>query len=376
MMFSLVCFSLYGQVTREPKFYIAPIEGFGRETDNDYIHKRLTYEVILQYHTVVKLKYDSDFIFKGTIELSDEMTSGSSEQVVIKTDNNNPVPGNPIPPISNEYGRREFFSMVYGDKFYFFDSTGTDNTIRSAVKETESLEPDAQKKEKKYYLNLELIDNRTEEVISKQNFVFVNADASVDKLISTVISSLLSDISNVPLLIGDSRDRWIYIETSALYTPRIYYEGIDSTSFLGFGVKLGLEFHFLKFLSLGAGVQVTWEQIEISDNTVTDFLLEVPLSLKYGLKLSDKFALEPYGGASINFSLGDTIQPSMFSWFAGVQFGIKDKKETGMFVFDLRFAMDFANPSIPDESIEYQRYCFQVGIGYKFGFFQRRDKAK
>ena len=375
MMFSLVCFSLYGQIAHEPKIYVAPIEGFGKEADNDYIYKRIIYEIILQYHTVVKLKYDSDYIFKGTIGLTGEMPG--DELIVIQQDINSPVPENPVPPISNDFGRREFFSVANGDKFYFFDSTGKNNTpMKPAAKETASLETDDQEKDKGYYLSLEMIDNKTEEVISRQNFIFITADASVNKLISTAVYSLFSDIPDVFPESGDSRDRLLYIETSALWTPRIFYGGYESLNLLGLGVKFGMEFHFLKFMSLGTGAQITWEQVDAPANAITDFLVEVPLSLKLFFKLGNKYALEPYGGASFNYSLENKIQPSIFSWFAGAQFGIKDKKEIGMFVFDARFAMDFANSTIPEENIECQRYNIQLAVGYKFGFVQRKNKVK
>jgi len=370
MMFSLVCFSLYGQTSREPKIFIAPIDGFGREADNDYIYKRLTYEVILQFHTVVKSKYDSNYVFKGTIDLADEMSEESSVEQVVATDTNNPVPVSPIPPISNDYGRREFFSMVNGDGLYFYDSTGTDNTAKSVVRKTTPLETEG--KEKKYYFKLEMTDNRTGEVISRQNFIFVNADASVDSLISTLVTNLLSDIPEGPFVSGDLRNRWMYVETSALWTPRIYFAGYDSIGFLDFGAKLGLECHFLNFMSVGAGAQVTWEQV---DDTA-DFLLETPVAVKFVFKLGENFALEPYGGASFNYSILKKIHPCPFSWFAGVQFGIKDKKEIGLLVFDARFAMDFSHSSIPETGREYQRYCFQLGVGYKFGFLQKRDNVK
>jgi len=373
MVFSLAYFSLYGQVVHEPKIFIAPIEGFGREADNDYIYKRLTYEVILQYHTVVKSRYDCNYIFKGTVELASGVSEeGSVEQVVIQTDTNNPVPESPVPPISNGFGRREFFSMTNGDKLYFFDSSGTDNTaLKPAAKET--AETDAQGKKEGYYFKLEMIDSNSEEVISRQNFIFITTNASVDKLISTAVYNLFNDIPDVPSMRRDSRDRWLYLEASALWAPRMYYGGYDSIGYLGFGAKFEAEFHFIKFMSVGAGVQVTWEQI---DDDTADFLLEAPLSLKYFLKLGENYTLEPYAGAAFNYSIMSKIQPSMFSWFAGVQFGIKDKKEIGILVFDARFAMDFANSAILDKSIEYQRYCLQVGVGYKFGFFQRRDKVK
>jgi len=378
MMFSLVCFSLFGQATREPKIFIAPIEGYGRDADSDYLFKRLTYEVILQYHTVVKVMYESDFVFKGTIEFADEMSGESlGEQVIVKTDTNNPVPNNPTPSISNDFGRREFFSMVNGDALYFFDSSGTDNTAKVAVKGTASSDTDDNGKDKKYSFRVNLTDNNTGVIISKQNFIFVTADSSVDKLISTAVTNLLADMPAVPSVKPDDvRDRWMYVETSALWTPKFYYDGYGDTDSLSFGIRLGLELQFLSFMSLGVGAQITNEQVVTEANTYADFILETPILLKGVFKLNRFFTLEPYGGASWNYALLNTIQPSMFSWIAGVQFGIKEKNETGLFVFDARLSMDLSNSAILSEGIIYKHFSVQLGIGYKFGFFQKGKKAK
>jgi len=379
MMFSLICFSLYGQTahTYEPKIFIAPIEGIGRETDNDYIYKRLTYEVILQYHTVVKVKYDSDFVFRGTIDIADEMAGEAAvDQVASQTNTSNPVPDNPIPSISNDFGRREFFSTANGGILYFFDSSGTDNTAKIAVKGTGSSQSDGQEKGKKYSLRVDMIDNVTDKIISRQNFIFVTADASVDKLLSTVVLNLFNDIPTAPSVKpDDSRDRWIYVETGVLWTPKTFYEGYDDVDLYSFGVKLGLELHFLSFLSLGVGAQVTNEKVVAFAETFEDFILETPVALKGVFNLGKFCALAPYGGASWNYALMSKIEPSMFSWFAGVQFGIKDKKEIGLLVFDAKFSMDLFDSAVhgvSGENMEYKRFCFQIGVGYKFGLFQKK----
>jgi len=370
MMFSLVCFSLYGQIIRDPRIYVAPIEGFGKEADNDYINKRLAYEVILQYHRSVKSKYDSDYTFKGTTLLARDMPDEDSlDLVALQVEGSNPVPKRPSPPLRNISGRREFFSMKTGDEFYFYDSSGKDNTV--VQKDPDSSDGDAEKKG--YYFKLEMIDNRTEEVVGTQNFIFFTTDASVDKLISIAVYNLLSNIPEVPPKRGDSRDRWLYFDVSLVWKPS-YYAGYEAFDWLSMGMRLMTELHFLSFMSFGAGVQISQEQITSSTTTGGDLILEVPATLKAVFKLSNKYALEPYGGASYNVALTEQIEPSMFSWFAGVQFGIKDISETGMFVFDLRYLMDFDSPVIPGDSIDNQRYGIQLAVGYKFGVIQKKAR--
>jgi hypothetical protein len=380
MMFSLVCFSLFGQTqtAREPKIFIAPIEGYGREADNDYIYKRLAYEVILQRHTVVKVRYESDYIFKGTIGFADETSADpSADQVVEVTDANNPVPENPTPTLNNDFGKREFYSMAYGDGLYFYDSSGTDNTAKSAAKRTTSSGTDEQEKDKKYSCRVEMTDNNTGEVISRHNFIFVTADASVDQLISSVVTTLISDIPDVPSVKpNDVRDRWMYVEASALWTPKFFYDGYETVYWPSFGIRVGVECHFLSFMSVGTGAQITNEKVYADTGIYNDFILETPLFIKGFFKLDKYFALEPYVGACWNYALLKEMEPSMFSGFVGVQFGLKEKSETGMIVVDLRFSMDILNSAIPAENLEYKRFNVQLCVGYKFGFFQREPKVQ
>jgi len=226
--------------------------------------------------------------------------------------------------------------------------------------------------EKGYYFTLELLDSGSGEVLGKKKMLYYVTDDSVGELVSVIVYDLLSDIPAVPAKRGDSRDRWLYFETSLLWMPKIYYEGYDSINFLGLGMKLGMEFHFIRFMSLAAGIQATQEFISASTEDITDFMLEVPIALKFVLKIDNNYSLEPYGGAAFNYSVGGKIQPSVYSWFAGVQFGIKDRSETGMFVIDPRFSMDFYNSSVSEGKIEYKRYCVQLGLGYKFGVIQKK----
>jgi len=367
-LFFLVCFSLFGQTSREVKICVLPIAGYGREKDSYYFYKKVAYEVIFQYQTVVESQGGSDYIFKGTIEPVSgipvkELRTESAGQADIYT----PVPESPIPPIKNISGRREFFSIEKDDEIYFFDSTGN--------REITPLETKIQTDNEGYYFKLEMIDSKTGEVIGMETVIFFVTDASVDKLVSVIVSNLLSGIPDVSSKRGDSRDRWMYFETSVLWMPRIYFGEYESINLLGFGMKFGVEFRFLKFMSLSAGTQISQDQIDSSTANSADLILEVPASLKFVFKIDKNYALEPYGGAAWNYSLGNKLQPSMFSWFAGVQFGIKDISETGMFIIDPRFSMDFTDSVHPDGT-KYQRYCIQIGLGYKFGAFQKNNNVK
>jgi len=369
MLFFPVCFSLFGQTSGQTSeklnIFVLPIAGYGRDKDNDYFFKQLAYEIFFQNHRVADSRDSSKYIFKGTIEpVSGVPVKEQVPDHAGQTDNYNLIPEYAVPPVKNAPGRREFFSVEKKDEIFFLDSTGDNNALFSEIK--------AQAQEEGYYFILEMLDSATGDVIGSQKILFSVTDDYVSKLVYFIVHNLLSNIPETPPKRGDSRDRWMYFETSALWMPRIYYGGYELINLLGFGMKFGVEVRFLDFMSLGVGAQITQEQISVSDMSAAELVLELPVAIKYVLKIENNYALEPYGGAALNYSIDKKIQISEFSWFAGVQFGIKDKSETGMFVIDPRFAMDLFNSVYPAGNIEYQRYSFQLGLGYKFGAFQKK----
>jgi hypothetical protein len=158
-----------------------------------------------------------------------------------------------------------------------------------------------------------------------------------------------------------------------LWVPRIYIGRYESVNWANFGLRLAAELQFLNFLSVDIGVQFVqeWVVISATGGQYRDLILEAPLALKLVFKPYNYLLLEPYGGVSLNYSLMNYTKPSMFSWFTGLQFGVK--AGPGMAVIEPRFAMDFSKSYI--DTVQYQRYMFQIGIGYKFGFFRKRPKS-
>jgi hypothetical protein len=364
-MFFLVCLSVFGQPSdRELKLFVLPIAGYGKEKDNDYFFKQLAYEVFFQHHTAVESKDQSNYIFKGTIEpVSGVPVKEIPPDPSAEKDKYGALLERAQPPVNNSSGRREFFSIEKDEEIYFLDQAGDVNS---------SLEIKAQAQEEGYFFILEMLDSGTGELLGRKKLLFYVTDASVGKLVSVIVYDLLSNIPQLPPKRGDSRDRWLYFEISALWMPRIYYNGYDKINLLGFGMKFGMELHFISFMSLGAGAQVTQDIISSGGADYQELTMEIPASIKFTLKIEDKYALEPYGGAALNYSLGNKIEHSKYSWFAGVQLGIKDISETGMFVIDPRFSMDFYDSAVPSANIEYRRYCVQLGFGYKFGAIQKK----
>jgi len=368
-VFFLVCFSLFGQAAEESKeitLYVLPIAGYGRERDNDYFFKQLAYEVYFQRHTVVGSQGSSNYMFQGTIE----PVSGIPVKQPVNDPANNYslIPEKANPPVRNSRGRQEYFSIEKAENIYFIDSTGDVSSL-SEIK--------AQPKEDGYYFILELLDTKTKQPLGKRKILFYDTDASVSKLVSVIVYELLFDIPVVsgpaPKKRGDSRDRWLYFETSILWMPKMYYGGYEDINLIGFGMKQSMEVRFLSFMSLSGAAQITQELIgNDTGGKDTVLLIEVPVALKYVLKLSEKYALEPYGGVAWNHPVIKEVEPSKYSWFAGVQFGIKDISETGMFIIDPRFSMDLYDSVTSGKGTTYRRYCLQLALGYKFGLIQKK----
>jgi len=316
-------FSLFAQTFRELKIYVPPVAGSGAQGDNAYFYSRLSYEVAFQQHSIVRAARGSDFTLRGSIMPLEEMQS-----------------------------------VMAGNGNSFYDAR--------------SEEVPAENEDGAFVINVELINSATGEVIGDQYIIYDWVDSYVDGFISTIVYNMLSGIPDIEI-IDDWRDKWLFLEASALWAPRIYFGHYDSVNWANFGLKLAVDFQFLNFLSLSAGVQFVQDWVVITatgGEFRRDLILEVPLALKLLLKPYSYLMLEPYGGVLLNHSLMNSTKPSMFSWFAGLQFGVK--AGPGMAVIDPRFAMDFSKSYI--NTVQYRRYMIQIGIGYKFGFFPKKLK--
>jgi len=319
-LLTLASFSLFAQNFRELKIYVPPIDGEGVQGDNAYFYGRLSYEVAFQKHSLVRALRGSDFTIKGSIITLEKMLS---------------VVG------------------VNSNSYY-------DARIRS----NDSL-----------VFNVELLNSATGEVIGDQYVIYNRIDSSVERYVSTIVYNLLSGIPDIEI-IEDWRDRWVFLEATALWAPRIYRGKYDSVNWANFGLRLAVDVQFLNFLALDAGISFIQDRVVVSatEGEFRDLILEIPIALKAVIKPRNNYLMiEPYGGISINSSLMEFTKPSTLSWFAGTQLGIK--AGPGMLVIDPRFTMDFSKSYINNANkVQYQRYMLQIGLGYKIGFFRKKPK--
>jgi len=226
-----------------------------------------------------------------------------------------------------------------------------------------------------YNLHIELKDNKTGKKLAEGDLEYGIAEEIKDlfpSLVYTILNTIPEEAGKY-----NWRNKWLYAGAGAIWTPRIYASESVSTHLASFGGGVFAEFHFLNFLSVEAGVEFASDMIKIlakAEENYPNYLLEIPVLLKYVIKLGDYFILEPYAGAQFNIPLDKTTKPPLFSLLAGFQYGVK--AGPGIFYIDPRFSMDIGEsvmetvPSFKD--LSFQRYIIHLGIGYKYGFFTKR----
>jgi hypothetical protein len=206
-----------------------------------------------------------------------------------------------------------------------------------------------------------------------------------------------------PFIGGDRIDRvwqnkWLYFRASLNY-PIVFHE-LQPTGLIGGiaayeglyespgelmllrseiqpqpGITLGLEFQFLNFMSIEANIQTTLGDT----STYAFFNWAAGCELKFPIK-TQYFMLQPYIKYLYN------INPSpIFSQFpssslgGGIQIAVRGGRE-GAFFIDFHYLhalgdvfMDnpYRNLAPNPASIHYNRFVLGLGLGYKYGSFDR-----
>jgi len=148
------------------------------------------------------------------------------------------------------------------------------------------------------------------------------------------------------------------------------------------GIGVGLECQFLPFMSIEPGFLISREEI-LFENVMYNMLAS--LKLKFPLKFFRYIVFEPYGIAGYPLRYPDDIE--VFDNFpdyvfgGGIQFAVKVGKSGALF-FDVNYLYYgdtalFNNNKLTvlfpkPEVIHYDHSILGFGIGYKFGFFDRK----
>ena len=142
------------------------------------------------------------------------------------------------------------------------------------------------------------------------------------------------------------------------------------------GLTVGLEIQFLNFMSLEANLQMSLGDT----STYTHFNAAAGAELKFPIKTSS-LVIEPYlaGNYQLNTSPIFSEFPTL-SAGAGVQVAAKGGN-LGAFFVDINYMQSFTEVLMKNpygilapnpDFIHYSRFVIGIGIGYKFGFFDRK----
>ncbi|MDR3192706.1 MAG: hypothetical protein LBT87_06535 [Treponema sp.] len=226
---------------------------------------------------------------------------------------------------------------------------------------------------------------------------------SLEEMYEWNLHLIYQAMANVPLtkltVVPDTdhwRNKWLYVRASFDY-PITFYAYPDPTAItadpvagqkaaysvldhkvLPFpGVTLGVEFQFLNWMSVEGDFKVNF-----GDPLSTAFIPAIDFQLKFPLKPSKHFMIEPYGIASFPTTTAtNTVEFPRLGLGGGVQFGVKGGS-MGAFFVDVNYIhslgmvvtrntdSDKPNPN----TISWNRFSVGLGIGYKIGFFNRNKE--
>jgi hypothetical protein len=234
-------------------------------------------------------------------------------------------------------------------------------------------------------LNIALLDNKDGHEILQFSWAF----GELEEMYEWNLHLIYQAMANVPLTkltaVPDTnhwRNKWLYICGYGGVALQFGFYESDNTSVtrrptfnLPPTFALGLEFQFLNFMSAEIEVVGGPYAVEVGRESL---VFNLPILLKFPLKPSKHFMLEPYGGVQFNASSEAVIRPSVISWVGGFQYGIRGG-ERGAIIIDIRATGDldrtrFDPYSPPGSSLTFDTVkAFQLSfmIGFKVGFYNR-----
>jgi hypothetical protein len=207
------------------------------------------------------------------------------------------------------------------------------------------------------------------------------------------------------------RDKWIYLRASfdypisfyvlqpdGLFAGKALWNGTNINAPDNFSIPLnhrvsalpgatvGVEVQFLNFMSLEVNFQVS-----LGDTVSNKFLnMAAGAQLKFPLKFVNTLMIEPYGAFTYPLNKSEnfaSVPPFLIG--GGVQVCTKGGK-SGAFFIDVNYMFSFRNTAMKNlykvkdasdstdylysnpQAINYKRFVIGLGVGYKFGLFNRK----
>jgi hypothetical protein len=242
-------------------------------------------------------------------------------------------------------------------------------------------------------LSISLIDNRDGREVLQFSWAFEKLEDMYEWNLHLIYQAManvpLTKLSSVPDT-GHWRNKWFYLLiyggldlNFGFYDSgnKISFQNREYTFYPGPLFGLGMEFQFLDFMSAEFAISGSSYDIDTEHSAI---VFGMPLLLKFPLKPSRHFMLEPYGGIQFNTSSQGSLIPPLFSWAGGFQYGIK-AGERGAIILDIRVIGDIGTTNLvpPAQAPHYSsnpnpktydgidRLQLQILAGFKVGFYNR-----
>jgi len=284
-------------------------------------------------------------------------------------------------------------------------TTGRDGILRQASSE-----------DNKYAIEVSLVRNSDNFEILVYNFYFNELDDMYEYNSIIFLNAMyyIPPISEDDLIAARNvdnrwRNKWLYVRGSFDYPITFYKLVKDKKKLIGGiglyggsfeepsgtepldhkimampGMTIGAEGQVLDIMSIELNYQLSMG--DTRDNYFVNMALG--LEIKFPNKLFENFIISPYGTFVYNLRVSPVFKDfPLFAAGAGIQVNTKGGK-SGAFFIDVKYILSFTdavmhNPylSFPENErlhpnpaeINYSRSVIGIGIGYKFGFFDRKE---
>jgi hypothetical protein len=254
-------------------------------------------------------------------------------------------------------------------------------------------------------LTVSLQDSRDNREILQFSWAF----GTLEEMYEWNLHLIYQAMANVPLTkltgVPDTnhwRNKWIYVRASFDYPITFYaypdppyiakdpstvsgssldYSKLDHKIMPFPGMSLGLEFQFLNFMSVEGDFRLNF-----GDPVSTTLIPSIDLELKFPLKPSRHFMIEPYGIVTFPTTTAaatGTVEFPRLGFGGGIQAGVKGGSR-GAFFVDVNYVHYLGNVVTRNNDTNkpypsrttWNRFSVGLGIGYKIGFFNRnKDEA-
>jgi hypothetical protein len=314
-----------------------------------------------------------------------------------------------VPPVSGGVPEQQMFfaenfkmELIGANYAVVDDRNNSDYTMNLAITQDveDTYEDDAGGRMVQQIINVltvSLQDSRDNREILQFSWAF----ETLEEMYEWNLHLIYQAMANVPLTkltgVPDTnhwRNKWIYVRASFDYPITFYanpdpvaisktpvpgagtpdYTKLDHKVMPYPGMSLGIEFQFLNFMSVEGDFRLNF-----GDPLSTTLIPSIDLELKFPLKPSKHFMIEPYGMVTFPTTTAtETVDFPRLGLGGGIQLGVKGGSRGALFV-DVNYVQylgnvvtrntDTAKPN--PATISWNRFAIGLGVGYKIGFLNR-----